>query len=398
MSSAGPFEWAVFAVLVAGLLLVDIIYASRGAQARSRRAAWTWTAIWIGVALAFGAWVGVRFGAEAALTYLTAYSLEKSLSVDNLVVFALVFSQTGIPPALQRRALVWGVVGALVMRALLIGFGIYLLARFHWIVYPFGLLLLYAAVRMLKEQQRHPWVETTCALCTSWISRFIPIAPELHGERFIVKVDGKRYATPLLVAVAAIESADFVFAVDSIPAVFAITRDPFLVYTSNVFALLGLRSLYAVIGDLVSRFRYLRVGLAVLLVFVALKLMLSAVVHIPAGVSLAIIAAILAAAIAASRFLPNPPARKGSAAAACSHRGEIKVAEPTSHACAKCQASGDSWVQLRMCMSCGEVGCCDSSKNRHATAHFRETGHPIIRSIESGESWKWCYVDAKLID
>lgn len=399
MSNAGALEWTVFAALVAGLLFIDIAYASRGARERSRHRAWLWSAVWIGVALGFGLWIAVRLGTEAGLTYVTAYFLEKSLSVDNLVVFALVFSQTGIPPALQHRALFWGVVGALVMRAVLIAFGIYLLERFHWLVYPFGALLAYAAFRMWRgEQQQRLWIETSCALCTSWISRFIPIVPEAHGERFIVKLDGKRYATPLLVALAAIESADLVFAVDSIPAVFAVTRDPFLVYTSNAFALLGLRSLYTVIGDLVTRFRYLRIGLAALLVFVAAKLVLSGFVHIPAGIALGVIVAILAVAVAASRWLPNPARRKASPTTTCPHRGEVKVLEPTTHVCAKCQAAGDTWVQLRMCMSCGHVGCCDSSKNRHATGHFHETGHPIMRSIERGESWKWCYVDQTVVD
>ena len=237
MPEAGPVEWGVFIALVASLLVIDLAYASRGKQRRSARAAWMWSALWIGVALAFGGWISVRLGTEAGLLYITAYFLEESLSIDNLVMFALVFSQTGIPTSLQHRALFWGVIGALVMRALLIGFGILLFQRFHWLVYPFGALLLYAAWRMLRgEQQRRLWVETTCSLCTSWVSRFIPIVPELHGERFTVRVDGKRHATPLLVALVAIESADLLFAVDSIPAVFAVTRDPFLVYTSNVFA------------------------------------------------------------------------------------------------------------------------------------------------------------------
>jgi TerC family integral membrane protein len=304
MPGAGTVEWAVFGALVAALLFIDIAYASRGPRGHSRRKAWTWSAIWIGLALAFGAWIALRLGSEAGLTYITAYFLEKSLSVDNLVVFALVFSQTGIPPALQHRALFWGVLGALIMRALLIAFGLYLLERFHWLVYPFGAMLLYAAFRMLKGDEQRQWIENSCRLCTSWVSRFIPITPQSHGERFIVRIDGKRYATPLLVALTVLESADLVFAIDSIPAVFAVTRDPFLVYTSNVFALLGLRSLYAVIGDVVARLRYLRLGLAVLLVFVAAKLVMSGFVHIPPGVSLGVIAAILGLAIGASRFMP----------------------------------------------------------------------------------------------
>jgi tellurite resistance protein TerC len=396
MGSAGVVDWVTFAVVVTTLLVVDIAYAGRGQAAGSVRRAWIWSGVWIGIALAFGAWITVRLGGDAGLTYLTAYLLEKSLSVDNLVVFALVFAQTGIPPNLQRRVLFWGVVGALVIRAVLIGFAVVLFQRFQWLVYPFGLLLLYAAVRMLRTGERpYPWIDTTCSLCTSWIGRFFPITPEQSADRFVVRVDGKRHATPLLVALVAIETADVVFAVDSIPAVFAVTRDPFLVYTSNVFALLGLRSLYAVIGNVVTRFRYLRIGLAVLLVFVALKLMLSGVVHISAGISLGIIAGIFAAAVAASRLLPER-SRKTDAVA-CSHLDEIAVHEPAVRVCPQCQALGDTWVQLRMCMSCGQVGCCDSSKNRHATRHFEQSGHPIIRSIEPGETWKWCYVDRTLI-
>jgi tellurite resistance protein TerC len=399
VNSAGTADWTAFALLVVALLAIDIGYASRGDRGRSLRKAWIWTGLWIGVALAFGLWIGVRLGRDAGLTYLTAYFLEKSLSIDNLVVFALVFSQTGIPTSLQHRTLFWGVVGALLMRAALIASGIYLLERFQWLVYPFGALLAYAALRMFKsEPQKRLWVETACSLCTSWVSRFIPIVPELHGERFTVRIDGKRYATPLLVALAAIESADLVFAVDSIPAVFAITRDPFLVYTSNVFALLGLRSLYAVIGNVVTRFAYLRIGLAVLLIFVALKLVLSGFIHIPAGISLGIIVTIVAIAIAASRLLPPPSKGRERPMTTCSHRGEIRNVQPADHGCTKCRAMGDSWVQLRMCMTCGHVGCCDSSKNNHATKHFEETRHPIMRSMERGENWKWCYVDRAVID
>ena len=257
----------------------------------------------------------MRLGSEAGLAYLTAYVLEKSLSIDNLAVFAVVFAQTGVPVALQQRALLWGVIGALVMRALLIAVGVYVLERFHWLVYPFAALLAYAAIQTLRgEGGRRPWVEATCALCSSWISRFIPIVAQLHGERFIARIDGKRFATPLLVALIAIESADLVFAVDSIPAVLAVTRDPFLVYSSNIFALLGLRALYGVIGDLFTRFWYLRVGLATLLGFVALKLVLSDVVHIPSTLSLAIIVFILGGAGLASWLLPHRARGAGAGA------------------------------------------------------------------------------------
>jgi tellurite resistance protein TerC len=394
----GTVEWSVFAVLVVAMLAVDMGYASRGARSHSLRAVWAWSGVWIALALAFGLWIALRLGREAGLAYFTAYLVEKSLSVDNLVVFALVFSQTGIPPALQRRVLFWGVAGALLMRALLIGGGLYLLERFQWLVYPFAALLFYAALRMLRREERERlWLDTTCVLCRSWIARFIPISPEPHGERFTMRIAGQRFATPLLVALVAIESADLVFAVDSIPAVFAVTREPFLVYTSNVFALLGLRSLYAVVGDVFQRFPYLRMGLAALLVFVALKLGLSAFIHIPASVSLAVIAFVLLAAAAASRLLPDPR-RKEPAMVNCTHRSQMRDVRPADDGCTECKALGDSWMQLRMCMTCGHVGCCDSSKNKHATTHFHASGHPIIRSLEPGEHWKWCYVDQAVIE
>lgn len=382
-------DWVVFGAIVAVLQVLDIAVVSRGRQ--TLRRAWVWSGVWIGVSLAFGAGIAWRFGGEAGLTYLTAYALEKSLSVDNLFLFALVFAQTGIPPALQRRALIWGVAGALVMRAVLIGVGLILIERFHWVIYPFAALLLYAAFGMLRpEKKRREKVEAACALCTSWVARFLPISPVPLGERFLVRKGGHLHATPLLVALIAIETADLVFALDSIPAVFAVTRDPFLVYTSNVFALLGLRALYSVLGDLLGRFRYLRYGLAVMLMFVAAKLLLGDALHVPPALSLAIIATIFTASLLASRFLPE-------AAVQCAHLDQIKPVRPQSEGCDKCLEKGDRWVQLRMCLACGHVGCCDSSKNKHATEHFRETQHPVMQSMQPGEDWKWCYVDKTML-
>jgi len=259
MSAAGTLDWTIFVVLVAALLVVDMTFASRGAGATSMRRAWKWTALWIAAAVAFGLWIWSRLGTTPALEYATAYVLEKSLSIDNLAVFALVFSQTGIVGPLQRKVLMWGVIGALVMRAALIGAGLFLLAKFQWIVYPMAALLLYGALQMARhDKERRLWVETTCTLCSSWIGRLLPITKEHHGDRLTVRIGGARYATPLLVALIAVESADAVFAIDSIPAVFAVTQDPFLVYTSNVFALLGLRSIYAIVGNVFERFPYVR--------------------------------------------------------------------------------------------------------------------------------------------
>jgi tellurite resistance protein TerC len=383
-------EWAVFWALVAAALAVDLAV-SRSATLRS---AALWSAIWIGLGLLFGAWIALRLGSEAGITYLTAYVLEKSLSVDNLFVFILIFSLTGITPDLQRRALFWGIVGALIMRAALIALGVELLERFHWAVYPLALLLAYAAVRMLRsEEKQNRFVEQSCVLCTSWVARFIPIIPTLQGKRFLVRKDGRLMATPLLVALAVIETTDLVFAVDSIPAVFAVTRDPFLVYTSNVFALLGLRSLYFLLAGVIRRLRFLRAGLAMMLLAAAAKLALGDVVEVPALASLAIIAGILLASIAASLLFPGVPKMP-----TCTHRDQIANVTPNTEGCEECLQSGERWVQLRMCLACGHVGCCDSSKNKHATAHFQASGHPIMRTIEPGESWKWCYVDRMMVD
>jgi tellurite resistance protein TerC len=370
---------------VAAALAVDLAV-SRTVTLRS---AALWSAIWIGLGLLFGAWIALRLGSDAGITYLTAYVLEKSLSVDNLFVFILVFSLTGITPDLQRRALFWGIVGALIMRAALIVLGVELLERFHWAVYPLALLLAYAAVRMLRgEETQNRLAEQSCSLCTSWVARFIPIIPTLQGRRFFVRRDGRLMATPLLVALATIEATDLLFAIDSIPAVFAVTRDPFLVYTSNVFALLGLRSLYFLVAGAIRELRFLRVGLAVMLLLAAAKLVLGDTLEIPSLASLAIITGLLTASIVASLLFPGVPKM-----AACTHRDQIKDVTPNTEGCEECLRSGERWVKLRMCLACGHVGCCDSSNGKHATAHFHATGHPVMRSIEPGESWKWCYVD-----
>ncbi len=397
MPAAEKLDWTVFAAVIVVLLSVDIAIAGRASHATSVRRAWVWSAVWIGVAIAFGAWIWTRRGLDAALSYYTAYFLEKSLSVDNLAVFALIFAQTGIVGPMQRNVLVWGVGGALLMRAILIAAGLYILNKFQWVVYPFAALLLYAAVQMIRSNtQRRLWVDTTCTLCTSWVARFLPITPEQHGKRFTVRLDGRRYATPLLVALVAIESADLIFAIDSIPAVFAVTRDPFLVYTSNIFALLGLRSMYAIVGNVFERYPYLRFALTAMLVFVAIKLGASAFVHVPADVSLAVIASIIALAAAATRWLPEP-AQQMPPVARCAHRDQERQVEPADTGCTQCKLIGDTWTHLRMCQTCGNVGCCESSKNKHAEAHFRTTGHPIIRSLEPGEHWKWCYIDNAVI-
>jgi tellurite resistance protein TerC len=349
-----------------------------------------WSAFWIGLGLAFAAWIGFDRGGEAGITWLTAYLLEMSLSVDNLFVFILIFSLTGVPMELQSRALFWGIAGAIAMRAVMIFAGVELLERFNWAVYPLAALLAYAAYRMLRgEEQQERFAAQQCALCESWLARVVPIEPRLHGSRFLVRIDGRLMATPLLVALSVIETTDLLFAVDSIPAVFAVTRDPFLVYTSNIFALLGLRSLYFLLAGVIRKLRFLRLGLAVMLLLAAAKLAIGDLYHVPPLASLAAIVLIFSVSIAASLLFPGAPVQEKG----CTHAGEIRDVTPATQGCPECLKLGDKWVHLRMCLSCGNVGCCDSSKNKHATAHFRATTHPVMRSLEPGESWKWCYVD-----
>jgi tellurite resistance protein TerC len=382
-------DWIVFWAVIVIALAVDFAVARNKSGARR---AGLWSAIWIGLGVGFGGWIALRHGGEAGITYLTAYLLEKSLSVDNLFVFILIFSLTGIPPVLQRRVLFWGIAGALLMRAGLIAVGVELLERLHWAIYPLAALLAYAAYRMLRGEERQTQlVQKGCALCSSWLARVMPIHPQLEGARFLVKRGGRWMATPMLVALAVIETTDLVFAVDSIPAVFAVTRDPFLVYTSNIFALLGLRSLYFLLARGIRKLRFLRFGLAVMLLLAAAKLLVGDVVHVPPLASLAAIVAIFTVSIAASLLFAEKNKQ-------CTHRDQITDAEPKSTGCEECLKTGDSWVQLRMCLKCGHVGCCDSSRNRHATAHFHATGHPLIRAMEPGQNWTWCYIDQMTLD
>jgi tellurite resistance protein TerC len=251
--------------------------------------------------------VAALYGPHAGVTYLTAYLLEKSLSVDNVFVFVLIFSELRTPPAEQRRVLLWGVLGALVMRALIIGAGLFVLNRFNWIVYVFAVLIIFAAVRLLwGGKKEREVVVAACSVCSTWVARLIPITPVYHGDAFWIRQGGRLFATPLLVALIIVETTDVVFALDSVPAVLAVTREPFLVYTSNIFAMLGLRSLYFVLAGVVERFRYIRVGLAVILIFFGARLLLGDVVEVPNWVPLVVIAVTLALAIAASLKWPGP--------------------------------------------------------------------------------------------
>ena len=267
-----------------------------------------WVIVWVGLGLAVGLWVAGTYGRSAATEYFAAYLLEESLSVDNIFVFVVIFSELHIPAEYQRRVLLFGVAGALVFRALAIFAGLTLIERFQWITYPFATLILFAAWRLLFGAERErKVVKEACDVCGTWIARVVRVSPVLRGHDFWRREGGRLVATPLLVALVVIETTDIVFALDSIPAVLAVTRNPLIVYSSNVMAMLGLRSLYFVLSDAVYRLRYLRSGLAVLLVFTAAKMLASEWVHISAGLSVTIIGAVLLATIAASVWQKSTP-------------------------------------------------------------------------------------------
>jgi tellurite resistance protein TerC len=306
--------WVFFAVLVLSSLAFDLGYYRRSqeeARELTLRGAAIRSAAWIALALLFGVVVMVVYGQQAGLAYFTAYLLEKSLSVDNIFIFVLIFSELRIPPAQQRRVLTWGVLSALVMRGLLIGAGLFVINRFHWLIYPFAGLIILAAVRLLwgRKKEREV-VIATCAICSTWVARLIPITPVLSGDRFWVRQGGRLVATPILVALIIVETTDIIFALDSVPAVLAVTREPFLVYTSNIFAMLGLRALYFLLAETIERFRYLRVGLAAILIFFGARLLLSDVVEVPHWFSLSVIAASLTLSVLVSikRSAPAAPA------------------------------------------------------------------------------------------
>jgi len=307
--------WALFAILVLSAIAFDLglLRRSRSGQGElTVRAAAVRSAAWIGLALLFGLGVMAVYGQPAALTYLTAYVLEESLSIDNIFVFVLIFSELRIPPPQQRGVLLWGVLGALVLRGLLIAAGLFVLNQFHWVIYPFAALIIFAAVRLLWGQRmQREVVAAACSVCGTWVARLIPITPVLHGNRFLVRERRQLVATPLFVALIIVETTDIVFALDSVPAVLAITRDPFLVYTSNIFAMLGLRSLYFVLAGIVERFRYLRAGLAVILVFFGGRMLLSDVIEVPTWISLGVITAALLVSIAASIGRPSRVSGEG---------------------------------------------------------------------------------------
>ncbi len=312
-----PLLWTAFAALVVVALAIDLYVMDRRAeQVVSIRTAALWSVVWIALALAFagGLWLylDASVGREAAnastAEYLTGYLIEKSLSVDNIFVFLMLFTYFAVPPERQRKVLVIGVLGAVVLRIVMILIGAWLIAKFHWVLYVFGIFLLATGIKMIVFADEKPDLERNPAL--RWMRAHLAITPDFHGDRYAIVKDGKRWFTPLFVVIVLIGVTDLVFAVDSIPAIFAITDDPFIVMTSNIFAVLGLRALYFVLADLASRFHLLAYGLGAILVFVGAKMLLVDVFKVPVAASLGVVGAILTIAILASILIPPPGAEK----------------------------------------------------------------------------------------
>lgn len=303
-----PWLWASFFAIVLLMLAIDLFLVGGGKEHRvSLKEAGTWTLIWISVSLLFAAglwfWLDATQGREIArlrvMEYLTGYLLEKALAIDNAFIWLMLFSHFSVPLALQKRVLVYGVLGAIVLRTLMILAGAWLIARFHWILYFFGAFLLFTGIKMAWFAEEEPDLDNNSLLV--WLRRHVKITSGLHAEHFFVWIEeaGRRvrYATPLFLVLVLVEISDVIFAVDSIPAVFAVTTDPFIVLTSNIFAILGLRAMYFLLADVADRFTLLKYGLAAVLMFVGVKMLLMDIYPIPIGFSLAVIATFIGVAV-----------------------------------------------------------------------------------------------------
>ena len=301
-SIASPLLWTTFLSICGVLLILDLAVLNRGSKVISARAAIRNTLFFVSMGALFAVYLAWEFGSAPALEFVTGYLIEYALSVDNLFVFLVIFTYFSVPAEHQHRVLFWGILGAIFLRGVFIVAGAALLAKFTWMIFVFGGFLVYTGVKLLFAGNKSidPARNPILLLC----QRFLPVTSEYHGERFFVRLAGKLVVTPLFLVLVVVEVTDVIFAVDSIPAIFAVTRDPFLVFTSNVFAILGLRSLYFVLANLMGKFHYLKYGLGLVLAFVGLKMLLSEWWHMPIALSLGVILALLAGAVLASWLFP----------------------------------------------------------------------------------------------
>ena len=297
--SGSTWLWIGFTVFILTMLSLDLGLFNRKAHTIKYREAWIWSGVWVTLAMIFSGLVFNYLGSRRGLEFLTGYLIELSLSVDNLFVFLLIFSYFKVPARFQHRVLFWGVMGALVMRLTMIFIGAALINRFHWIIYIFGAFLIYTGYKMFRDEETDIQPEHNPAV--RLVTRFLPITRHYEESKFFTKVNGKRAGTLLLLVLIVVEVTDLVFAVDSIPAIFAVTTNTFIVYTSNVFAILGLRSMYFLLAGVVEKFRFLRTGLAIVLIFIGIKMLIGAVgIHIETWISLVVVAVVLGSSVIAS--------------------------------------------------------------------------------------------------
>ena len=294
--------WVAFNIFVLIMLALDLGVFHRRQHVVGVREALLWSALWIALAMVFNVGLYIYEGQEVALMFFTGYLLEKSLSVDNLFVFLLIFTYFGVPRLYQHKVLFWGILGALVMRATMIAVGVTLIHHFHWILYVFGAFLIFTGARMAMQGDEE--IEPDKNPLVRLFKRFFPVTTSYHESRFFVRLDGRLFATPLFIVVLVVEATDVVFAVDSIPAIFAVTTDPFIVYTSNIFAILGLRALYFALAGVMGYFHYLKYGLSFVLVFIGIKMVIADFYKIPVQWALAVVAGLLLLSVVASLIWP----------------------------------------------------------------------------------------------
>ena len=300
--------WVLFNVFVLTMLFLDLAVFHRRSHEVKIKEALLWSAVWITIALIFNVIVYFWQGTDHALKFLTGYLIEKSLSVDNLFVFIMIFSYFAVDAKYQHKVLFWGILGALIMRAIFILTGVVLINKFHWVIYIFGVFLIFTGIKMAKKHG--PEVRPEKNPLLKLLRKFLPVTKTFENDRFLVKKSGKVYATPLLVVLVVVESTDLIFAVDSIPAILAVTTDPFIVYSSNVFAILGLRALYFALAGFIQKFRFLHYALATMLIFVGIKMLIADIYKIPIAIALGAVAGIMLASILASIFIPEEKSKK----------------------------------------------------------------------------------------
>jgi tellurite resistance protein TerC len=307
-----PALWIIFNAGVLLLLVLDLGVFNRRAHEVSIREAAVWSVFWVSVSIAFNLWILRAHGGEKALQFFTGYIIEQSMSVDNVFIFILLFRSFGVERRYQHRVLFWGIIGALVLRGAMIGLGTALIRKFEWALYVLAAFLVAAAIRMLFRKETEPHPERSRLL--RWTQKIFPVSRDYRGQKLWIREAGKRMATPLLLVLLVVEATDFVFALDSIPAVFGVSRDPFIVYSSNICAILGLRAFYFLLAGVLPAFRYLDEGLSVVLLFVGVKMLAAHWIEIPTAISLAIIAGILAISIIASVIAMQMEKRKSNLA------------------------------------------------------------------------------------